>query len=81
MEDERNMQDQLFAAIKEEDIEEVSCILSNHPELINVKRRDELEQAITTPLMEACRAGGSIIIKYTVFSRIIRPSTFLTLNQ
>ena len=68
MEDERNMQDQLFAAIKENDIELVSYILSNHPELVNVKRRDELEQAITTPLMEACRAGGSIIITDTVTS-------------
>ena len=71
MEDKRNMQDQLFTAIKENDIEVVRSILSNHPELVNVKRRDELEQAVTTPLMEACRAGVSIIIKFTVLSRII----------
>ena len=52
-----DMQDLLFAALKKRNREEAKRILIEHPELTNMKRTDEFEQEVTTPLIDACRYG------------------------
>ena len=53
-----DIQGLLFDALRERDGNEAKRILINHPELTNVKRIDDFEQEVTTPLLEACRYGG-----------------------
>ena len=50
-----DIQELLFAALKKMNSEEAKQILIDHPELTNVKRIDNAEQEVTTPLIEACR--------------------------
>ena len=50
-----DIQELLFAALKKMKSEEATQILIDHPELTNVKRIDNAEQEVTTPLIEACR--------------------------
>ena len=52
-----DIEEQLFAALKRMKRDEAKEILINHPELTNVKRIDNIEQEVTTPLIEACRFG------------------------
>ena len=52
-----DMQELLFAALKGMKSEEAKRILIDHPELTNIKRIDNIEQEVTTPLIEACRYG------------------------
>ena len=52
-----DVQELLFAALKQMKSEEAKQILFDHPELTNVKRIDNIEQEVTTPLIEACRFG------------------------
>ena len=52
-----DIQELLFAALKKMDSDEAIRILRDHPELINMKRKDDLEEEVTTPLIEACKYG------------------------
>ena len=45
----------LFGALKWRNSYEAKQILIDHPELTNVKIINNIEQEVTTPLIEACR--------------------------
>ena len=60
-----DIQGLLFDALRERDGDEAKRILINHPELTNVKRIDDFEQEVTTPLLEACRYGGWFFFVFT----------------
>ena len=50
-----SIQDSLIAALKRSDSNEVTRILSDHPELTNITLVDDHAQETSTPLIEACR--------------------------
>ena len=52
-----DIQELLFSALKKRKIEEAKQILTDHPELMNMRRTDDFEQEVTTPLIEACKYG------------------------
>ena len=54
-------QELLFAAIRSMNSEETKKILTDHPELTNVKRVDNVEQEVTTPLIEASKYGKYVM--------------------
>ena len=57
MEGIKDIQDQLFLLLKQRESEEANQILLKHPELTNMRRTDNYEHEVSTPLIEACRYG------------------------
>ena len=51
------IQDKLFDAIKNCQTQEVKHILTEYPELTNLKGTIECKGEVSTPLIEACRYG------------------------
>ena len=66
-----DIQELLFAAIKKMKSHEAKQILLDHPELTNVKRINNTEQEVTTPLIEACR-HSKYFSKFKEFSVLQR---------
>ena len=52
-----DLQESLFAALEKMDSVEAIRILRRHPKLTNMRRTDDFEQEVTTPLIEACKSG------------------------
>ena len=52
----------LFTALKMMDSVEAIRILRNHPEFINMRRIDDCELEVTTPLIMACKHGRWTVV-------------------
>ena len=55
------IQDKLFQAIESRQAQEAKHILTEYPELTNLKRTTECDGEVSTPLIEACRYGECML--------------------
>ena len=62
MEDIKKIQDELFLLLKQRESDKAKKILMKHPELTNMRRTDDYEHEVSTPLIEACRYGEFTLI-------------------